>query len=156
MQLAGVYLPSLGSGNLTNGGQQELKPIAGYEKVSLMSLEEAVKPVVDLLDDELAQNIRIAKRNSRNPADNLSSDEAAAIHLYTMEWEQSGYSLYSQLNRSLRIPDRRKLQPWFPFLKLFITALWKLPSTKQVLWRGVKEDLSRDFEVGEEYTWWAI
>ncbi|CAF1355162.1 unnamed protein product [Didymodactylos carnosus] len=136
--------------------KQELKPIAGYENVSLMSLEEAVKPVVDLLDDELAQNIRIAKRNSRNPADNLSSDEAAAIHLYTMEWEQSGHSLYSQLNRSLRIPDRRKLQPWFPFLKLFITALWKLPSTKQVLWRGVKEDLSRNFEVGEEYTWWAI
>ncbi|CAF1096231.1 unnamed protein product [Didymodactylos carnosus] len=91
--------------------KQELKPIAGYEKVSLMSLEEAVKHVVDLLDDELAQNIRIAKRNSRNPADNLSSDEAAAIHVYTMEWEQGGHSLYSQLNRSLRIPDRRKLQP---------------------------------------------
>ncbi|CAF1012040.1 unnamed protein product [Rotaria sordida] len=42
----------------------------------------------------------------------------------------------------LRDRDRRKLKPWFPYLKLFITALFKIqPCSAKVIYRGVKADL---------------
>jgi hypothetical protein len=72
--------------NIADEPKQMLKPIAGYEREPLVSLEEACKPLEDLLDDELKQNISIAKINSKEPLFGLTSDEFAAIHLYTMEW----------------------------------------------------------------------
>ncbi|CAF3414477.1 unnamed protein product, partial [Rotaria sp. Silwood2] len=39
-----------------------------------------------------------------------------------------GPSLYLLLNRSLRAAIRDDLKPWFLYLKLFLTALHKLPS----------------------------
>ncbi|CAF1211469.1 unnamed protein product [Didymodactylos carnosus] len=131
---------------------QQLKPIAGYEKEELVSLEKAVEPLYELLNiNELKENVEIALANSKNPANGLTRDESAAIHLYTIESD-----LYPTLNHALRAANRRKLLPWFPYLKLFLTALWKIPSTPSILWRGVKEDLSKVYEIGEEYTWWAL
>ena len=107
---------------------QMLKPIAGYEKETLLPLEEACKPLQGILNHELKQNITIAKINSKQPEYGLTVDEAAAIHLYTMEWEEHEQSLYFVLNRTLRLADRSKLRPWFRYLKLFLTGLFKLPS----------------------------
>lgn len=106
--------------------QQLLKAIKGYEKEPLLCLEQACEPLFKILD-ELHDNIRIAIENSRNPPDGLSQDESASIHLYTMEWEDSNDSLYAVLNRTLRTPERQMLRPWFRYLKLFLTALFKLP-----------------------------
>jgi hypothetical protein len=106
---------------------QMLQPISGYDKEPLLSLEDACKPLEDIIDDELNQNITIAKMNSKKPSDGLTQDESAAIHLYTMEWSTHENSLYAVLNRTLRLIDRRKLRPWFRYLKLFLTAFFKLP-----------------------------
>ncbi|CAF1690120.1 unnamed protein product, partial [Adineta ricciae] len=73
-----------------------------------------------------------------------------------MEWQVHDNSLYAVLNRSLRLADRRKLQPWFRYLKLFLTALFKLPPTKQVLWRGIPEDLSALYPKGKQLAWWGV
>jgi hypothetical protein len=42
--------------------------------------------------------------------------------------------------------DRDQLKPWFSFLKLFLTALHKLPSPNKTVWHGVKNaDLSEQW-----------
>jgi hypothetical protein len=107
--------------------KQMLKPIAGYECEPLLPIEEACQPLEDVLDHELKQNIIIAKMNSTEPEYGLTSDELAAIHLYTMEWDEHENSLYMVLNQTLRLADRTKLRPWFKYLKLFLTGIFKLP-----------------------------
>ncbi|CAF1249002.1 unnamed protein product [Rotaria sordida] len=95
--------------------------------------------------------------NSTEPEDGLSPDESAAIHLYTLEWDVHENSLYMALNRTLRLADRTKLQPWFKYLKLFLTGFYKLPRSKHTLvWRGVREDLSSLYPKGKEFAWWAF
>ena len=104
-----------------------LVPISGYEKETVKSLEEACESVKDLFDEKLKHYITIAKLNSTDPEDRLTQDESASIHLYTMEWDVHENSLYMLLNRTLRLADRGKLRPWFKYLKLFLTAFFKLP-----------------------------
>jgi hypothetical protein len=55
-----------------------------------------------------------------------------------MEWTDSQESLYATLNRALRGVNHQELKPWFRYLKLFLTALFKLPSIEGVVWRGVR------------------
>ncbi len=118
--------PRLAFAPIAQEPKQLLKAIKGYEKEPLLSLEEACEPLHKILD-ELDENIVIAKKNCKRPADGLSQDESASIHLYTMEWEDSDDSLYAVLNRTLRTPERQMIKPWFKYLKLFLTALFKLP-----------------------------
>jgi hypothetical protein len=113
--------------NIRDEPKQMLKPICGYEREPLLSLEEACEPLEDVLDYELKQNITIAKINSTEPENGLTHDESASIHLYTMEWSVRENSLYIVLNRTLRLADRGKLRPWFKYLKLFLAAFFKLP-----------------------------
>lgn len=114
-------------------------------------------PLEKLFDKELRQNIVIAKMNSSEPEDGLSQDESASIHLYTMEWTVHDNSLYAVLNRTLRSADRRALQPWFRYLKLFLTAFFKLPPIKYgTVWRGIPEDLSPLYPKGKQFAWWGV
>ena len=71
-----------------------------------------------------------------------------------MEWGKE--SFYRVLNRALRSEDRSSLKPWFAFLKLFDTALGKLPNERKVIWRGVRNNISQKFKSDEEYTWWSV
>ncbi|UJR23108.1 hypothetical protein I4U23_026129 [Adineta vaga] len=140
--------------------KQMLQPIAGYVHEPLLPLEKACEPLLDLVD-RLEAHIWIAKENTKNPTGGLTPDESAAIHLYTMEWDgaatQPHVSLYAQLNRTLKQVDRTKLRPWFRYLKLFLTALAKLPcEPHQTVWRGVRKDHSVDYPPGAQVTWWAF
>ncbi len=58
-----------------------LAPIGGYEKMPLVSLEEAVKDLVPILPT-VQSHAYIAKQNCEKPADGLSQDESASIMLY--------------------------------------------------------------------------
>ena len=83
---------------------------------------------------------------------NLDADEAGAIAMYTFESE-----LYGTLNRLLRKPDRSKLKPFFPYLKLLLNARRKLPTYAGVVWRGVfGVDLRDKYPTGRELYWWAF
>ncbi|CAF1556595.1 unnamed protein product, partial [Didymodactylos carnosus] len=141
--------------DVCNEPRKKLLPIEGYEKKCLLTLEEAVKPISHLVDD-LSSIVWIAKENCEAPADNLSQDESAAIHLYTIEWSPDNRSFYSVFNQTLREEDRHKLIPWFSYLKLFLTALHKLPSEKRVVWHGVKSDLSQQYKKGTKHVWWGV
>ena len=114
-------------GNIQDELKQMLTPISGYEDEPLLRLDQACKPLGKILNKELDQNIKIATWNSTEPEDGLTPDESASIQLYTMEWKKPEDSLYAVLNQTLRSADRKKLQPWFKYLKLFFTALYKLP-----------------------------
>ncbi|CAF3861578.1 unnamed protein product, partial [Rotaria sp. Silwood1] len=135
---------------------QTLLPITGYNKKSLTSLENAVRDVEHLLDD-IQVKIIIAKKNVQKCHGILSIDESAAIQLYTMETLPLDRCLYYNLNKTLRTANRRELEPWFTYLKLLLTALYKLPSVRRTVWRGIKNvDLSGEYQEGQCYTWWNL
>lgn len=111
----------------------------------------------------------------------LNVNEIASLHLYTQETE-----LYKQLNACLRwshyclastrrwncafivswfnnlpLGDRSKdratlLPPWRPYLKLILSALYKLPPYAKHVYRGVRLDLATFFPTGEEKIWYCF
>jgi hypothetical protein len=134
-----------------------LLPIDGYENIRLVSLEEAVNPLISLFPEgSLLSKVWTLKERCREPADGLSQDESASIMLYTVDWSSSEQSLYFILNRTLRMEDRNMLKPWFPYLRLFIGALIQLPSINDTIYRGVKNDLSNEYQPSTNLTWWGF
>lgn len=81
----------------------------------------------------------------------LTRDEAAAINIYTQE-----SPVYKKLNKMLLAGDREPLQQWFPFLKLFLGALHKLPSCPGTYFRGVSADIASLYTKGRKVVWWAF
>lgn len=136
--------------------QQMLKPMQSYEDVPLVSLEEAVIPLMPTLP-EVQDYVFLAKeRCAALPDDDLTRDQSASIILYTMKWEPQEECLYHALNAALRTEDRRTLNPWFAYLKLIITALMHLPSQRHYVYRGVKMDLSEQYPIGKSFVWWGF
>ncbi|CAF3224923.1 unnamed protein product [Rotaria socialis] len=133
-----------------------LTPIGGYSKVPLVSLEEAVKPLVPILPD-VQSHAYAAKLKCKKPADNLTQDESASIMLYTMGWEPLDECLYVVLNGTLRAKNRQQRLPfWYLYLRLFLNALFRLPLVPAVAYRGVRLDLSNRYIKGESIVWWGF
>jgi Ran GTPase-activating protein (RanGAP) involved in mRNA processing and transport len=134
-----------------------LMPIKGYEHMPLVSLEESVIPLVPILPD-IHTYVFMAKNNcSIPPADGLTLDESASICLYSIEWRPHDQCLGHELNRTLRLKDRQQLNPWCLYLKLILTALTHLPSIhNQIIYRGIKLDLSKDYPQGKKFIWWGF
>jgi hypothetical protein len=131
-----------------------LSAIIGYEQKPIVSIDEAIIPLIPVVS-AIENQTYIAKMRCRNPANGLTQDEAASIMLYTMEWEPD--SLYTVLNATLRMKDRKKLKRWFSYMKLFFVALDRLPSTSgRNLFRGVKLDLSNQYKLGDIFVWWGF
>ena len=124
--------------------------IYGYQNVLVVSLQEAVKniaadvPGVEALASQ-------AKKECFKDNSELTLDESAAIYLYTMP-----KPFNSKLNEKLRGGNRDELEPWFPFLKMFFTALGKLPSLMTTVWRGVTSDIGYNFVADDVFTWWTV
>lgn len=140
--------------------EQMLEPIRGYASKPIVSLEKACEPLHAIVPG-LNQFVNTAKSKSGNPGNNLTQDESAAIRLYTMQSDKKiddlNASIYAILNRTLRDPDRRKLQPWFLYLKLLLTALTKLPSTSiKSVWRGIRDQDSTNYVENHEIVWWGF
>jgi hypothetical protein len=132
-----------------------LAPIKGYQEEKLVPLIETIKPISAFFN-EIEDNVFVALHNCQNPTDDLTQQESASIHLYTMQFS-GGPSLYQILNQSLRAENRQELKPWFSFLKLFLTALYKLPSQNKTVWRGIKNvDLSSKYKTGTKFVWWGV
>ncbi|CAF1461843.1 unnamed protein product [Rotaria sordida] len=132
-----------------------LLPIQGFEKMPLVSLEKAIRPVVSFVPD-VEQMVWIAKENCHRPKDGLTTDESASIMLYTMQWEPYEKSFYVKLNTTLRASVREQLKPWFLYLRLIINVLQKLPSTHHVVYRGIKSDLTAQYSQGSTIVWWGF
>lgn len=141
--------------DLAEETMQVLVAIDGYDDMPLVPLEIAVKPLVELLPD-VEDHANRAKERCQNPADGLTIDESASIMLYTMSWKPLEQCLYNALNATLRSKNRNKLEPWFLYLKLFFTALERLPSIHRTIYRGIKSDVHEDYATGKSVVWWGF
>ncbi|CAF1109334.1 unnamed protein product [Adineta steineri] len=133
---------------------KRLPPIYGYRSEKLVSVEKALEPIESQIN-ELQYYIKIAKKHCHFPSERgLTRDQSAAVYIYTMEWGET--TLYRVLNIALRSENRQALKIWFAYLKLFDSALDKLPTVKEILWRGVPLDIGKNFTKNELMTWWSI
>ena len=137
--------------------RRRLAPLRGYENMPLVSLEKAIEPLIPHVS-EIEHMVDNALANSALIANSLSIDERASVMLYSMEWSPRQNSFYLVLNSVLRPPKREEqLSPWFLFLKLFLTALSKLPSTVgRIVYRGVKMGLRKEYPEGSKIIWWGF
>ena len=134
-----------------------LPPILGYEDEPLVSLEEAIQPLVPLVP-EVERMAGTVKQHYFEGKDGLSDEESASILLYTLEWYPSSQSFYAILNNTLKSANRQLLRPWFRYLRLVLTALAKLPreGDRFNVYRGVKRDLAALYPTGATVTWWSM
>ena len=130
-----------------------LTPITGIGATPRLPLMDAA--IASGVPDMDAHGFVAAEHGAalaRNDPHGLDQDETAAISLYTHESE-----LYPTLNDLLRQRDRKRLRPFFPYLRLLMDARRKLPRHVGTVWRGVKGvDLRDKYLKGSEVYWWAF
>jgi hypothetical protein len=127
--------------------QQMQKSMSALRETPVLTLEEACE---GLRIPDLPKYVAKAKRYSKNPKKPLYPDEQAAINLYTQDMP-----LYPELNSALRQSDGRALK-WYRYLKLFLTALHKLPPYRGTVWRAVPHGLNANYHKNDEIVWWAF
>lgn len=128
----------------------ETEAIDNYLTYKVVSLEASVAPLHHIVDN-VEHYAAESKLSCKAPAENLDQDESAAIFLYTM-----GTDFYKKLNDALRRNEMEELRPWFLYLKLFHTALNKLPCQKLRVWRGIGGLLSCTYTKDRQITWMAV
>ncbi|MFC8265859.1 ADP-ribosyltransferase domain-containing protein [Streptomyces cinereoruber] len=121
-----------------------------------MDFRKAVEPVAGVLRNldgyiERSSLFGEAKAASAQDSGGLSADAVAALYLYTCE-----SAFYREINAVLRSPDRERLVPYLPYLRLLFSAVAELPVRKEPLWRGVALDLRSQYPVGRTVTWWGV
>lgn len=133
-------------------------PLLGLKKAADVSIEEALMlagSVSGFDEDDRGACLEAAKRKAKrvlaDKSEVLTFDEICAINLYTLE-----SPLYGTLNALLRQRTRTALQPLFPYLKILLTGLHKLKPLEGTVFRGVKLDLSKRYEIGAEIVWWGF
>ncbi|MER7465341.1 ADP-ribosyltransferase domain-containing protein [Streptomyces sp. NPDC097981] len=131
-----------------------LPAITGVFDTPLMDFQDAVAPVAEVLSG-LARHIDLSrefgKRRADATADGVSADAIAALYLYTCE-----SAFYREINAVLRSPDRTKVVPYLPYLRLLFSAVSGLPAHTRPLWRGVSLDLRAQYPVGRTVAWWGV
>lgn len=138
-----------------NETQEDPVLLCGLMDEPLLSLEKSLQGVLHIISD-LKNYIDMCMVQSRNPVNGLTQNESAAIRIYTIEMKPSESCLYRSLNRDLKSASQEAVQKWFPYLRLFLHGLNKLPSYQGTVWRGVRRDLSSEYMVGALGTWWIF
>ncbi|GAA3503709.1 hypothetical protein GCM10019016_108200 [Streptomyces prasinosporus] len=151
MELHQLYLERL-SGVKDEG--LVLPAITGVFDTPLMDFRDAVGPVTELLpalDRYAERSHAFGRRRVDERAGALSADAIAALHLYTCE-----SVFYRRINAVLRSPDRTRVVPYLPYLRLLFSAVERLPAHTRPLWRGVPLDLRAQYPLGRTVTWWGV
>lgn len=130
--------------------EADCDPIHGYQHLPVVSLEEAVENIIPLVPG-IVECVSIAKKKCNLSSTLLTRDESAAIYLYSMPTP-----FFTRLNEAFRARSSHVVKPWLTFLKLFMSALEKLPSIKTTVWRGVSGDVRSNFNDGDVHIWWSI
>ncbi|MFF9850705.1 macro domain-containing protein [Streptomyces litmocidini] len=133
-----------------------LPPITGVFDTPVMDFRKAVEPVTEVLANldryvERSSRFAEAKVAGAGTADGLSADAISALYLYTCE-----SAFYREINAVLRSPDRERLVPYLPYLRLLFSAVAELPPQTRPLWRGVALDLRSQYPLGRTVTWWGV
>ncbi|CAF1208538.1 unnamed protein product [Adineta steineri] len=122
-----------------------------YEQISIITLEDAVKPLV-LYVPEVNDMVQLVKQKCQQPKENLSIDESASIMLYTMEWKTKQDSFRYICNQKLKSNNSDELYPWHLYLKLICISLSKLPTLSyQIFYCEVQMDLSNEYSLDTKF-----
>ncbi|MFB6580157.1 ADP-ribosyltransferase domain-containing protein [Streptomyces sp. NPDC056402] len=151
MELHQLYLERLAS---VKDEGLVLPAISGVFDTPLMGFQDAAAPVVEVLsglDRHVKLSHEFAAVRADGAAGGLSADAIAALHLYTCE-----SAFYREINAVLRSPDRARLVPYLPYLRLLFSAVAELPARTAPLWRGVALDLRAQYPLGRTVTWWGV
>lgn len=125
-------------GHIGISSQNTAKLIEGYEKEPVVSLEEALEPFHGQID-QLPERIKEAKTKCYYPSKHqLTRDESAAIYIYSMNWRET--NVHDKLQAALKSGNQAEAKRWFKFLKLYKSALDKLPEAKETVWQGTAYD----------------
>ena len=89
---------------------RKLPPIRSFESEPLVSLEEATKLLIGVVQ-EFEHMLDIVKDHNSKPKHDLSKDESWSITLYSLEWNPRENSFYFILNETLRDKRRETLLP---------------------------------------------
>eukprot|EP01124_Arcella_intermedia_P032823 TRINITY_DN772_c0_g2_i1.p1 TRINITY_DN772_c0_g2~~TRINITY_DN772_c0_g2_i1.p1 ORF type:complete len:272 (+),score=68.12 TRINITY_DN772_c0_g2_i1:42-857(+) len=92
---------------------------------------------------------KFAKKKSKTES-LLNVDQIAAINLYTQE-----SPFYRTLNKYLHQGNHQQLEPFFPILKILLSAFYTLPQEAVKVFRAVKEQLWDQYSAKDEKTWWC-
>ena len=146
----------LGSTKVLPGINEPLElmgPITGVMNCVSLSLMDAVAASgVENIDAHAHMASGLGAQLAAVDPHGLDADEAGALWLYTAESD-----FYPTLNRQLHTRDRSTLKPFFPYLRLMLTARSKLPKYTGSVWRGVKGvDLRAKYPKDKEVWWWAF
>lgn len=131
-----------------------LPAITGVFDTPLMDFQDAVAPVAETLSGlagHIGRSRDFGKRRADETSGGLSADAIAALYLYTCE-----SAFYREINAVLRSPDRTRVTPYLPYLRLLFSAVSGLPAHTRPLWRGVSLDLRAQYPVGRTVTWWGV
>ncbi|MEU8776998.1 ADP-ribosyltransferase domain-containing protein [Streptomyces sp. NPDC048606] len=131
-----------------------LPAITGVFDTPLLDFREAVAPVAETLaglSGHIDRSLDFGKRRADESAAGLSADAISALYLYTCE-----SAFYREINAVLRSPDRGRVTPYLPYLRLLFSAVSGLPNHDRSLWRGVSLDLRAQYPVGRTVTWWGV
>ncbi|MFF7187335.1 ADP-ribosyltransferase domain-containing protein [Streptomyces sp. NPDC008222] len=151
MELHQLYLDRLSS---VKDEGLVLDAITGVFDTPLMDFRDAVAPVAALLsglDRHVDRSHEFGKRRADEAPTDLPADAIAALYLYTCE-----SAFYREINATLRSPDRTRLLPYLPYLRLLFSAVSQLPARTKPLWRGVALDLRAQYPLGRTVTWWGV
>ncbi|WP_395297532.1 ADP-ribosyltransferase domain-containing protein [Kitasatospora hibisci] len=151
MELHQLYLDRLAS---VKDEGLVLPAITGVFDTPVMDFRDAVGPVAELLsglDRHVTRAHEFGKRRADGTTSGLSADAVAALYLYTCE-----SAFYREINAILRSPDRSRLLPYLPYLRLLFAAVSQLPARTAPLWRGVPLDLRGQYPLGRTVTWWGV
>ncbi|MFD9306670.1 ADP-ribosyltransferase domain-containing protein [Streptomyces sp. NPDC060048] len=131
-----------------------LPSITGVFDTPLMDFQDAVAPVTQALSGlagHIDRSHEFGKRRADETSGSLSADAIAALYLYTCE-----SAFYREINAVLRSPDRTRVTPYLPYLRLLFSAVSGLPAHTRPLWRGVSLDLRAQYPMGRTVTWWGV
>jgi hypothetical protein len=127
---------------------KDFAAIADLKNQPDSSLDSALKSVSSYVD-QMDHYVKKAKKYRHFPSEHdLTEDESVAIYLYANDWGDQ--SLHRVLNQILQSDDRTKVTPWLGFLKIFNTALKKLPNVKDTIWRGLPIDTAVKLKENEQ------
>ncbi|MFJ3881379.1 ADP-ribosyltransferase domain-containing protein [Streptomyces sp. NPDC090077] len=151
MELHQLYLERLSS---VKDEGLVLPAITGVFDTPLMGFRDAVAPVAELLSGlgrHVDRSYAFGRARADGAAAGLSADAVSALHLYTCE-----SAFYREINAVLRSPDRSRLVPYLPYLRLLFSAVSGLPARTEPLYRGVALDLRAQYPLGRTVTWWGV
>ncbi|MFJ9952051.1 ADP-ribosyltransferase domain-containing protein [Kitasatospora sp. NPDC091207] len=151
MELHQLYLERLAS---VKDEGLVLPAITGVFDTPLMEFRDAVAPVAGLLaglERHVERSHAFGRQRADEAAGGLSAEAIAALYLYTCE-----SAFYREINAILRSPDRSRIVPYLPYLRLLFSAVSQLPARTEPLWRGVSLDLRAQYPLGRTVTWWGV